>query len=336
MRAAKRYPVRIKGPFGPFDGLAEDDLAEGLMREMYEVREEEWELSDEQAACFVHEDGYAYAMTVFEGGKPQLVLTQKEVWDDPDSFASIAQDPTLLPEQKTEEIRRLIMERRRAQSSTPTAPRQPGASDSEVTERLASSICLATLHALFDDELWRAMGFRRRPRRGRLFRRLVKADRLALEDFCRRELVILAFSQMAKAVKRRHSPEVSTPVLSRALELIVDGPFANAPFWDAFAFRTRDEAVDYLIEGIQSYLPLPNDRMPDTLLSRAEPLLPTEKSHTEFMVGCPLMFRILDLLPFTTERLLDAHPLGLASHLRTADARIAQLVRDLPSPPSAG
>jgi hypothetical protein len=118
MGGTKRYPVRIKGPFGPFVGMDEDDLAEVLMGEMDEVREEEWELTDEEAARFVHEDGHAYAMTVFKEGAPQLYLTRKEVWEDPESFAGVLNDATLSPEQKTGGVQRLIMDRRRGSNHT--------------------------------------------------------------------------------------------------------------------------------------------------------------------------------------------------------------------------
>jgi hypothetical protein len=320
MGGTKRYRVRIKGPFGPFVGMDVDELAETAMKEMDEVREEEWELTDEQAARFVREDGYAYVMTVFREGTPQLCLTQKEVWEDPASFAGIVSDAALSPEQKREEIQRLIMERMRATV----------VGDSELAEHLVRAILFSALQALFDEELWCMMGFRKRPRRGRWFRRFVKPQQLALEDFFKRELVILAFSQMAKSVKRRCSREVSTPVLSRALEAIIDGPIANDPFWEALAFPSRAHAAHYLIEGIQSYLPLPNDRMGPALLDRAEPVLFTDKLKAKFLARAFMFTSQLDPDPLP---LLDRYPIGRAVDIRVADAGIVELVDGLPSPP---
>jgi hypothetical protein len=134
MDGTKRYRVRIKGPFGPFVGMDEDDLFETLAREMDEVREEEWELTDEQAARFVHKDGYAYAMTVFREGKPELYLTQKEVWQDPSRFTPILDDPKLSPDRKAEEIQRLIMESRGSPKADGTATQQGPPSDSQARE----------------------------------------------------------------------------------------------------------------------------------------------------------------------------------------------------------
>lgn len=118
MGGTNRYRVRIRGPFRPFVGMDEDELFRTLMGQMDEVREEEWELTDEQAARFVRDDGYAYAMTVFRQGEPELYLTQKEVWEDPERFADIQNDTALSPEEKIEEIDRLIIERRRSSSQT--------------------------------------------------------------------------------------------------------------------------------------------------------------------------------------------------------------------------
>jgi len=107
----KRYRVRIKGPFGPFDGMDGDEIAEALMREMDEVREEEWELTEDEAVHFVNDDGYVYVMTVWRKGKPELLFTQKEIWEDPEGFARILQDPNLSPEQKVAQIKEAIRRR---------------------------------------------------------------------------------------------------------------------------------------------------------------------------------------------------------------------------------
>jgi len=154
---------------------------------------------------------------------------------------------------------------------------------------LPMSLCSAALGAVLDDGLWRLLGFRRRPRRGLLFDRFVSPDHLALEDFCRRELAIVAFALMAKSVKLRYPSVVSTAVLARALELLVDGPTEDSRLWAVLRFSHRDEAIQYLIEGIGTYLPLSENDMVTAFQERAEPFLFTERWRARVMRGAVLV-----------------------------------------------
>jgi hypothetical protein len=96
-----------------------DEMFEVLEREAHEVREEEWDLSEDQVKQFLNDDGYAYVMTVFDGGKPSRFLTQKEIWEVPQSFAPIMNDPNLTPAQKAAAVEKRIRRSRAQRRGTP-------------------------------------------------------------------------------------------------------------------------------------------------------------------------------------------------------------------------
>jgi quinol monooxygenase YgiN len=101
--------------------MDEDELFEALARETEEVREEVWELTPEQAERFLNEDGYVYVMTVFQKGEPQGLFTQKEMWEDPESFSPIMNDPNLTQTQKAAAIEERIRRSRGREWSPPSA-----------------------------------------------------------------------------------------------------------------------------------------------------------------------------------------------------------------------
>jgi hypothetical protein len=119
MERTRRCRVRISGPFGPFDGMDPDEMFEALESEAHEVREEEWDLTEDQVKQFLNDDGYAYVMTVFYDGKPRRFLTQKEIWEDPESFAPTMNDPNLTPAQKAAAVEERIRRSRAQRRGTP-------------------------------------------------------------------------------------------------------------------------------------------------------------------------------------------------------------------------
>jgi hypothetical protein len=109
--ATRRCRVRIRGPSGGFRGTDPDELDEWL-GELEAVREEEWELTESQVERFLNRDGYVYVITVFSEGEPQMCFTQKELWEDLESFMPIINDPSLSSEEMLAKIQRAIEERR--------------------------------------------------------------------------------------------------------------------------------------------------------------------------------------------------------------------------------
>lgn len=88
-RARRVYQVLIKGPW------------EG-------VKEDHWELSDEQVRKFVDAEGIAYAICPYKKGEPQYSLVAKRLWERMEDVEKIMGNPGLSPEEQQQEIRKLI------------------------------------------------------------------------------------------------------------------------------------------------------------------------------------------------------------------------------------
>jgi hypothetical protein len=95
----------------------EDWLKQGRTKRVYKVlikgywegvKEQVWELSDENVRKFVNSDGTAYASCHLEKGKPYYSLVSKRLWDRLDEVGAILMNPDLTQEQKNAEIKQLI------------------------------------------------------------------------------------------------------------------------------------------------------------------------------------------------------------------------------------
>jgi hypothetical protein len=72
------------------------------------VKEQKWELSDENVRQFVDKDGTAYAICAYKKGEPHYSLVSKRLWDKFDEVGVILMNPNLTQEQKEAKIKKLI------------------------------------------------------------------------------------------------------------------------------------------------------------------------------------------------------------------------------------
>ncbi len=85
---AKRvYKVLIKGPWPG-------------------IKEDYWELSDENVQSHVYNGEVAYAICAFEDGQPNYSLVKKGLWNYMDDIASVMSDPSLSQGEKLTKIKR--------------------------------------------------------------------------------------------------------------------------------------------------------------------------------------------------------------------------------------
>ena len=90
-KAKRVYKVLIKGL--AFDGS---------------IKEEFWELSEEDRNQFVCNDDTAYVLCHFENGEPQFFFIAKILWDNLDEVSEIMTDPVLTQAQRIAKIEMFV------------------------------------------------------------------------------------------------------------------------------------------------------------------------------------------------------------------------------------
>jgi len=92
---------------------------QGLAKEVYKslikgpwdgVKEDFWDLTEEQIKKFGNEDKTVYAICHYENGEPQYSLVSKRFWEKLDEIEKLLVNPSLTEEQKTAEIKKLVGE----------------------------------------------------------------------------------------------------------------------------------------------------------------------------------------------------------------------------------
>ena len=96
--------------------LLKEELKTGKAKQVYKVlirdplvgiKEDFWELSEEQVKKWVDEEGIAYVNLHYEGGQPQNSFVSKTLWKKWDKVEEIMLNPNLSNEKKAKAIEKL-------------------------------------------------------------------------------------------------------------------------------------------------------------------------------------------------------------------------------------
>jgi len=143
------------------------------------------------------------------------------------------------------------------------------------------------------------------------------------------ELATLCLVQMARPVAHRYPAGVTSAVLAKAIEMLVDGPVPGSDLWAVMRFATRDDAIVYVIDGMRVYLPLSGIDLSHAFYDRAKPFLFREKWQVRFFAGAAFIFSDMGLggLPAATARVLNSFPIeGTMVDVGIADQGLVNLV----------
>ena len=72
------------------------------------IKEDYWELSEEQVRKWVDEEGVAYISLHYEEGQPQYLFVSKKMWENWDRVEEIMLNPTLSSEEQAKAIKKLL------------------------------------------------------------------------------------------------------------------------------------------------------------------------------------------------------------------------------------
>jgi len=97
--------------------LLEEGLKTGKAKRIYKVlirdpwvgiKEDYWELSEEQVKEFVDEEGIAYVSCHYEEGQPKYAFVNRTLWEKWDKVEEIMRNPILSPDEQAQAIKKLM------------------------------------------------------------------------------------------------------------------------------------------------------------------------------------------------------------------------------------
>ena len=119
---------------------------------------------------------------------------------------------------------------------------------------LVISLEIAAASPLFDDEMWMAYGYRKRPKRGGLVRSLLPNDKL--EDIVEEELLTMGFIDVFCSINESTVPTETKLLLSLG---VIDVFLANA----SKRFLNRCSFVENLFDAWDIYVKRDRSEMPE-------------------------------------------------------------------------
>lgn len=138
-----------------------------------------------------------------------------------------------------------------------------------------------------DDRHWRVFGFKKRPRRGRLFLRFVAAPMLERETVLLRELMAADFANVFNWAIQCNDFAHRTSFLAKLLEYCVDG--TGEPLWPVFRFPSRRDAIDFVSHACDAYRAAEREERMHIFLKRYAEAL-SQPVPKEWLVGTAWLF----------------------------------------------
>ncbi len=115
--------------------------------------------------------------------------------------------------------------------------------------------CISTsaivAQSVLDHSHWRAFGYRRRPRRGKIFRILVPAKRIERETVLLQEFWAASFARVYCWALERKDFRYRVEFIARLLDICIDG--LDEALWSTLRFPTARDATNYLLSACQDY-----------------------------------------------------------------------------------
>lgn len=115
--------------------------------------------------------------------------------------------------------------------------------------------CLSTAEiitkSVIEKDHWRAFGYRKRPRRGKVFDSLISPKKLERETVLLREFWAASFGRAFYWAFHQKQFQYRIDFVARLMDFSIDG--ISQPLWPALSFITVNDAVNFLINACQGY-----------------------------------------------------------------------------------
>ncbi|MDF1543933.1 MAG: hypothetical protein P1R58_02385 [bacterium] len=120
-------------------------------------------------------------------------------------------------------------------------------------DELARHISANILQSVTDDVTWIFLGYKRRPKRGKLFRRFVSKEKLWLEDSIKRELFLSTWIEYWDILGNLLSIEVHTRINAYILAMFIEEHRSVGRLYKFFQIPDETTAVDFVCQGLVQY-----------------------------------------------------------------------------------
>src|SRR2546427_9576455 len=104
-------------------------------------------------------------------------------------------------------------------------------------EDQAKLLILGVFQSVLHDPLWRLFGFKKCPKRGRIWDRFMNPERLATEEFLSREFATVGLAQTVISIRLYADPTWHVSLIARVLSGLV----SDEEIRKAFHFRSAQE-----------------------------------------------------------------------------------------------
>jgi hypothetical protein len=115
-------------------------------------------------------------------------------------------------------------------------------------------------------------------------------------------LLCVSVAEVARWLGSRIEEGKAVQITARVLEMSVDGD--GDPLWQVYSFSGRAQAINFLGEGVESYLATSKSEWGKNFLQRTLQRVP-ERDRSTWLVGVAKLFTSFDSLFFVMPRVLD-------------------------------
>ena len=149
------------------------------------------------------------------------------------------------------------------------------------------SASLIVIHPVIDNAHWKAFGYKRCPRRGKLFDRFVKASKLKRETTLLRELWAAGFSVIFYWALWQIAFKHRVAFIAKLMEYCVDG--TGSPLWPSLRFTSRGDAIQFLEHACRDYAGADQNDRGSLFLKRCIAAM-KQQPPMEWIVGTAFLF----------------------------------------------
>lgn len=158
------------------------------------------------------------------------------------------------------------------------------------------------INTLQDESTWQTLGFRRLPKRGTFFNMFVKNEILQKEDTVRQELLCVSIAQVTLWLGRNIQGYTAVLLTARVLEMVVDG--IDHALWQVYGFSNRTQAIDFLSDGVNSYVRVSKDKLGANFLVRTLQRVP-DSDRNSWFTGVVKLFNSPESIFYIIPMVLD-------------------------------
>ena len=152
--------------------------------------------------------------------------------------------------------------------------------------------CVSTvacfMQPLLEDRNWRAFGYKRCPKRGKVFNSFLSSEKLELETVLKRELTGAGFGKIFWWAKSDSQFILRDRFLARLTEIFVDK--YGRDVWMAVGYNTREDVLTHLFDAAKEYSSSTGDDHASVFLTRCKRNL-QQNLPPVWLVGSAFLFK---------------------------------------------